>query len=253
LLRAAVSRGRFRHVFKGISMKPLQRGTRYRAFTLVELLVVIGIIAVLIGMLMPALGAARNQSRSVQCKSNLHQIAVGCLMYAQEYKVWIGFTAGIDRKVLLYPYLQQGQNNTDLNQRDVWWCPANVRPEESASYGFNTNLNYKKFSLLKKWPETVTIGDAGINDLKEPITATHMYPPSAQPGASGAPAAATIGRPNPRHPNKTVSVGFVDGHVEGRKMAENEPFYPGEPGAWTGNNIKEAGDPNYKDTLWDLN
>jgi prepilin-type processing-associated H-X9-DG protein/prepilin-type N-terminal cleavage/methylation domain-containing protein len=238
-------------------MQPVQhpatsRRRRRRAFTLVELLVVIGIIAVLVGLLMPALASARNQSRSVACRSNVRQIAMACLMYAQEHKYWIGFTTGIDRKVLLYPYLQQGTTNSDLNDRDVWFCAANLRPDESASYGFNPNLNYKKFSLLKKWPETVALGDAGINDLRDPIKSTHMYPPSAQPGAVGVTVtAATIGRPNPRHPRKTVNVGFVDGHVEGLPMVEK--FYPGEPGVWLGNNVKEVGQTDYKDELWDLN
>jgi len=71
------------------------RPSRYDAFTLVELLVVIGIIALLIGILMPALGKARESARQVQCLSNMRQLSLAVISFANEHKGWMPGRAGM--------------------------------------------------------------------------------------------------------------------------------------------------------------
>src|SRR5690349_16041716 len=64
------------------SSLPISRG---RAFTLVELLVVIGIIALLIAILLPVLGRAREAARSLKCQAQQRQIIQAMILHAQDH------------------------------------------------------------------------------------------------------------------------------------------------------------------------
>ncbi len=62
------------------------RAARHRAFTLIELLVVMAIISMLMGILLPSLGEARETARRTVCSSNLRQITIGMEMYTRQSK-----------------------------------------------------------------------------------------------------------------------------------------------------------------------
>jgi hypothetical protein len=85
---------------------PQPRGAAggYTAFTLVELLVVVGIIAVLIAILLPVLGKARAQANRAVCLSNIRQLGVGILMYCNDNDGYVPTCGWWDDGLAYMPY-----------------------------------------------------------------------------------------------------------------------------------------------------
>jgi prepilin-type N-terminal cleavage/methylation domain-containing protein len=102
---------------------------RRRGITLIELLVVLGIIAILVGLLMPAVQAAREAGRRARCLNNLRQIGLAMHAYAASWDVFPPETHGIHRplwpgapvgvldspQMMLLPYLEQSPVYNAIN------------------------------------------------------------------------------------------------------------------------------------------
>jgi prepilin-type N-terminal cleavage/methylation domain-containing protein/prepilin-type processing-associated H-X9-DG protein len=109
-------------------MEPVMR--KRHGFTLVELLVVIGIIAVLVGILLPTLGNARQQANWIWCLSNERQFGLAFAMYAQSNRDVLPIfywqpkapqTGGTDWSFLILPYLKAkaGDTYADGNETSI--------------------------------------------------------------------------------------------------------------------------------------
>jgi prepilin-type N-terminal cleavage/methylation domain-containing protein/prepilin-type processing-associated H-X9-DG protein len=195
-----------------------------RGFSLIELLVVVGMIAILAALLLPALGRAKQKGQQTACVNNLRQQTLAVFMYGDDNKDILPPVAyndangnEVDWPILLNPYLR--------NPR-IHFCP-NDTASKTNSYGLN-ELGFvdltdpgvttpNRLAAFHAVTGTVMLGDVGTEDdfkTLRPNTLKMIAPGSAINDEQDA-------RPISRH-NLRCDLGFMDGHAEPMRL---DQFY----------------------------
>jgi len=236
---------------------------RRYGFTLVELLVTAGVVMLLIGLLLPGLGRAREQARSTLCQSNIRQLALANGLYAQEFGgVYVPGASAFftnlhrwhgERKSLQESFVpSRGPLNVYVGPDGaIRECPT-FKPEKrgfetgNGGYGYN-NAYIGVQSAMKKNGRVIVINDrAGtVADRVKHPGDTVMFTDSAF--VDGQPIEYSFAEPR-FHPSyasradpsihfrhaQRANIAWCDGHVttERRTHSWSSGIYSGDPNRW---------------------
>ncbi|MBC8106315.1 MAG: prepilin-type N-terminal cleavage/methylation domain-containing protein [Anaerolineae bacterium] len=200
-----------------------------RAFTLVEVLVVVGIISVLIAILLPTLARAREQSKSLVCQSNMRQWSQAALMYANENNGWLPRrgqgaqpTSQIDRpsdwfnalppimRTKMYVERVAEKRIPRPGDGSIWSCPSAIDGGQKCffSYAMNMRLSTWQAALpdrinrIGPWATVVFLAE-GAGEYCSVLPSANPYTAVARHGN-----------------NRRANLGFLDGHVASYTGAE---------------------------------
>lgn len=228
-----------------------------RGFTLIELLVVIAIIAILAGMLLPALSRAKGKANTTKCFNNLRQLGIGVQMYAMDHEDWVPgdtFGGGYFFANLLAPYIDQKIDPSQFQQGnvlyeaysriEVYHCPSvRKKPNQARPFALHYTINsidfnryratkqyeaipYQKITSIPGYVNTAYLMEINDDGQLQPqgyggwnIWNTDQTTYNPQGRANNSPR--MIKWDDERHGGRTTFV-FLDGHTETRNLKDAE-------------------------------